>query len=266
MCPFDVYSFTKETFITVLLLDPVLLNQTVRKVDIKDLKGIVHIVIVNIQDQGKFTQICYKFLTGLKICCRRSRSGSTSSYKKHQSKSSRRSKSPDRYRRKESRPTNRRHSRSKSQQRSRRSRSRSYIREYTSKPKRRSSSRSSSSSSNYSSSDKTLRNKSQTSSKIRSYEKGGSEIKLKVEDKMTSTVSSKVLDELNSDSFAPKQFTSNKSKKLPDNIVIDLKKQTIKVPEVEPVEPDSVFHHTVSLNLSTLELFLFFLDLPMYFL
>lgn len=36
------------------------------------------------------------------------------------------------------------------------------------------------------------------------------------------------------------------SKKIPDNIVIDLKKQTIKVPEVEPTEPDSIFYHNVS--------------------
>lgn len=61
----------------------------------------------------------------------------------------------------------------------------------------------------------------------------------------TSSVETKVLDEINSDSFSPKQFASSRNKKLPDNIVIDLKKQTIKVPEVEQVEPDSIFHHTV---------------------
>lgn len=62
-----------------------------------------------------------------------------------------------------------------------------------------------------------------------------------------STLDTKILDEINSDSFSPKQFASCKSKKLPDNIVIDLKKQTIKVPEVEPVEPDGIFHHNVGL-------------------
>lgn len=57
----------------------------------------------------------------------------------------------------------------------------------------------------------------------------------------------KVLDEINSDSFNPKQFSST-SKKIPDTIVIDLKKQTIKVPQIEPVEPDSIFHHNVRIN------------------
>lgn len=57
-----------------------------------------------------------------------------------------------------------------------------------------------------------------------------------------------MLDEINENSFAPKQFTSSKSKKIPDNIVIDLKKNTIKVPEIEQVEPDSIFHHSLFLN------------------
>lgn len=57
---------------------------------------------------------------------------------------------------------------------------------------------------------------------------------------------SEVLEEINDDKFVPKNFTSSKSKKVPENIVIDLKKNTIKVPEVEPVEPDSIFHHNVS--------------------
>ncbi|KAJ8937615.1 hypothetical protein NQ318_018428 [Aromia moschata] len=60
-------------------------------------------------------------------------------------------------------------------------------------------------------------------------------------------VDSDVLNEINEDKFAPKQFTSSKSK-VPDNIVIDLKKNTIKVPEVEPLEPDSIFHHNLFLN------------------
>ncbi|KAF5277707.1 hypothetical protein FQR65_LT03687 [Abscondita terminalis] len=56
------------------------------------------------------------------------------------------------------------------------------------------------------------------------------------------TMDAQVLEELNADSFAQKAFSS-KNKKLPNTIVIDLKKQTIKVPQVEPVEPDSIFHH-----------------------
>lgn len=59
-------------------------------------------------------------------------------------------------------------------------------------------------------------------------------------------VSSDVLDEINEDKFIPKNFLSSKSKKVPENIVIDLKKNIIKVPEIEPVEPDSIFHHNVS--------------------
>lgn len=57
----------------------------------------------------------------------------------------------------------------------------------------------------------------------------------------------KVLDEINDESFTPKSF-STKSKKIPDTIVIDLKKQTIKVPQIEPVEPDSIFHHNLFLS------------------
>lgn len=62
----------------------------------------------------------------------------------------------------------------------------------------------------------------------------------------TSKVNVKALNAINDDGFAPKPFSSSKSKKMMENIVIDLKKQTIKVPEVEPVEPDSIFHHNVS--------------------
>lgn len=59
-----------------------------------------------------------------------------------------------------------------------------------------------------------------------------------------SKVDPKALNAINEEGFTPKGFSSSKSKKM-DNIVIDLKKQTIKVPEVEPVEPDSIFHHSV---------------------
>ncbi|KAG5861263.1 hypothetical protein JTB14_013503 [Gonioctena quinquepunctata] len=61
-------------------------------------------------------------------------------------------------------------------------------------------------------------------------------------------VDNTVLNEINEDTFTPKQFSSTKSKKVPDNIVIDLRKNTIKVPEVEQLEPDSIFHHSLFLN------------------
>ncbi|KAJ8975999.1 hypothetical protein NQ317_006296 [Molorchus minor] len=41
---------------------------------------------------------------------------------------------------------------------------------------------------------------------------------------------------------------SQSQKKVPENIVIDLEKNTIKVPEVERLEPDSIFHHNLFLN------------------
>lgn len=55
-----------------------------------------------------------------------------------------------------------------------------------------------------------------------------------------------VLDEINTDSFEQKSFSSKK--KIPNTIVIDLKKQTITVPELEPLEPDSIFHHNLFLS------------------
>lgn len=58
-------------------------------------------------------------------------------------------------------------------------------------------------------------------------------------------VDTTVLNEINEDKFVPKQFNSNKTKKVPENILIDLQKNTIKVPEIEQVEPDSIFHHNV---------------------
>lgn len=61
-------------------------------------------------------------------------------------------------------------------------------------------------------------------------------------------IDSKTLDRINEDKFVPRQFSSSKSKKVPDNIVIDLQKQTIKVPEVEQIEPDSIFHQGLFLS------------------
>lgn len=59
-------------------------------------------------------------------------------------------------------------------------------------------------------------------------------------------VDTNIINEINEDKFTQKQFSSNKSRKVPENIVIDLSKNTIKVPEVEQVELDSIFHHNVS--------------------
>lgn len=113
---------------------------------------------------------------------------------------------------------------------------------------KRSSESSSSSTSSSSTSDKGSRDKQTSVTKKNSKinRSGDDGVQVKPKSKLSlSAVDSKVLEELNSETFSPKQFASGKSKKLPDNIVIDLKKQTIKVPEVEPVEPDSIFHHNV---------------------
>lgn len=69
-------------------------------------------------------------------------------------------------------------------------------------------------------------------------------------EKINMPINSAVLDELNSDNFIQKQFNSSMNKKM-DNIVIDLQKQTIKVPEVEPVEPDSIFNSNLFMNEET---------------
>lgn len=157
---------------------------------------------------------------------RRSKSRSISRHKSHRTKTSKRSRTPEKHRSK----------RSQSRDRSARSRSKSYIREYTSKPRKRSSESCSSGSS--------VSLKSERISKVVK-SSGNGDLKQKNKISLSSSLDTKVLDEINSDSFSPKQFASSKSKKLPDNIVIDLKKQTIKVPEVEPVEPDGIFHHNV---------------------
>ncbi|XP_050510988.1 serine/Arginine-related protein 53-like isoform X2 [Diabrotica virgifera virgifera] len=167
---------------------------------------------------------------------RRSRSRSSSTYKSSKSRSYR-SKSRDRYR------DRHRRSRSRDRYRSRRSRSKSYIKEYVSKPKRRSHSSSSTSSSECV----------KTNVKHNSKKKEESNTKGTVSKKEKSAspdcivIDNEVLDEINENSFAPKQFTS-KSKKVPENIVIDLKKNTIKVPEIEQEEPDSIFHQNLFLS------------------
>ncbi|GBP56756.1 hypothetical protein EVAR_37012_1 [Eumeta japonica] len=53
-----------------------------------------------------------------------------------------------------------------------------------------------------------------------------------------------LLDELNSDSFTQKSFTSSRTKKFSQNIVIDLDSQTVRVPEIEAHVPkdDSIIN------------------------
>ncbi|CAG9837959.1 unnamed protein product [Diabrotica balteata] len=167
---------------------------------------------------------------------RRSRSRSTSTYKSSKSRSYR-SKSRDRYR------DRHRRSRSRDRYRSRRSRSKSYIKEYVSKPKRRSNSSSSTSSND----DIKTNIKYNSKKKEENNSKGSVSKNEKAASPDCIVIDNEVLDEINENSFAPKQFTS-KSKKVPDNIVIDLKKNTIKVPEIEQEEPDSIFHQNLFLS------------------
>lgn len=54
---------------------------------------------------------------------------------------------------------------------------------------------------------------------------------------------SEAIDEINADDFIPKAFTS--SKRLPENIKIDLKSETISVPHIETKKndlEDTLFH------------------------
>lgn len=80
-----------------------------------------------------------------------------------------------------------------------------------------------------------------TMCKLPSYEQKEVEVK----EEMPTIQDRNVLDELNLDSFVPKQFTSTRSKKIPDNIVIDLDAGTVKVPDVELPQVDSMFHPDV---------------------
>lgn len=59
-----------------------------------------------------------------------------------------------------------------------------------------------------------------------------------------------VIDEINSEGFVPKQFSS--SSKL-NNIVIDINADTIQVPKpnIAPAVSDSIFHSSVRTNLIT---------------
>ncbi|ENN73008.1 hypothetical protein YQE_10343, partial [Dendroctonus ponderosae] len=159
---------------------------------------------------------------------RTSSSDSSDSRKNRRSakKSHRRSRSKERY------------SRSGDRYRSRRSRSKSYIKEYTSKPKR-------SSSSSSSSSDRSRTKKRPEKSQLADECKPNNKPKPVVvdDDDDCVIVDSETIQQINEDKFVPKAFSSDKPVK--SNIVIDLNKQTIKVPEVNRVEPDSIFHHAL---------------------
>lgn len=58
-----------------------------------------------------------------------------------------------------------------------------------------------------------------------------------------------VIEEINSESFTPKQFSSSKERKF-KNIVIDITADTIQVPTVTepPCGSDSIFHSTIMLD------------------
>ncbi|KAH1001624.1 hypothetical protein HUJ04_005616 [Dendroctonus ponderosae] len=168
---------------------------------------------------------------------RTSSSDSSDSRKNRRSakKSHRRSRSKERYSRSgsyTSKSRSHRAGRSRDRYRSRRSRSKSYIKEYTSKPKR-------SSSSSSSSSDRSRTKKRPEKSKPNNKPKPV----VVDDDDDCVIVDSETIQQINEDKFVPKAFSSDKPVK--SNIVIDLNKQTIKVPEVNRVEPDSIFHHAL---------------------
>lgn len=150
-------------------------------------------------------------------CCRRSRSRSNSSHS--YSRSSKVYSSDTHYKT----------SRSSEIKKSQHSRSKSIIQEESSKSSRRSSS-----SSSFESDKKLFQNEVKDSTKS-SFDD-------------CDMIDNKTLDEINEDKFTPKQFNSSKLKKVPDNILIDLKKNTIKVPEVEISEPDTIFYYNVSIG------------------
>ncbi|XP_044268614.1 serine/Arginine-related protein 53-like [Tribolium madens] len=156
---------------------------------------------------------------------KRRSSSSSSSESRSRKRRHNRSRSRDRYSKSRRSSKSRRRSRSRHRDRHRRHRrSRSYIKEYTSKPRRRSTS---------SSSDSEPKNEEIPKNEARKSPE-------------VSKVDVKVVNAINEEGFTPKSYTSKS--KMMENIVIDLKKQTIKVPEVEPVEPDSIFHHNLFLN------------------
>lgn len=177
---------------------------------------------------------------------KRSESSSRSSSRLNNSKyrSSRRSRSKSRSRDRDRRS------------RLRRSRSRSYIREYTSRPRRRTSSSSDSSSSKDSrdKNRKDNRGPKKDSAKLSGNGKvDQSAAKPEQQETVAPTVQEEMpqfdavaLDEINSEGFAPKSFNSDK--KPMENIVINLKNQTIKVPEAEnkqSEEATSLYHHNL---------------------
>lgn len=83
-----------------------------------------------------------------------------------------------------------------------------------------------------------------TMTKIPTYEYKEVEIK----EDMPTIHDRNLLAELNSDSFVPKAFTSSRSKKQSQNIVIDLNSQTVTVPDSDIKIPsdDSIINFEVS--------------------
>ncbi|XP_065163020.1 DNA topoisomerase 1-like [Atheta coriaria] len=169
-------------------------------------------------------------------------SSTSHSRKNYNNKSRRhRSSSTERRRSDRDRHSKYRHDNKKSRHRRSRSRSRSYITEFTSTSRR-----SSSSSSNSGASFK--------KTAIKESVKQTAVLKSKAELEPTLTVSKpnsievvkvseEVLNELNQDAFEPKEFTS----KVNETILIDLQKQTIKIPqaEVKASETENIFHHNL---------------------
>lgn len=83
-----------------------------------------------------------------------------------------------------------------------------------------------------------------TMTKIPTYEYKDVEIK----EDMPTILDRNLLAELNSESFVQRTFTSTRAKKQPQNIVIDLNSQTVKVPEsdMKPPADDSIINFDVS--------------------
>ncbi|XP_026726747.1 serine/Arginine-related protein 53-like [Trichoplusia ni] len=79
-----------------------------------------------------------------------------------------------------------------------------------------------------------------TMTKIPTYEYKEVEIK----EDMPTILDRNLLAELNSESFVQRTFTSSRAKKQPQNIVIDLDSQTVKIPEsdVKPPADDSIIN------------------------
>lgn len=72
-----------------------------------------------------------------------------------------------------------------------------------------------------------------------------------------------ILEEINADSFTPKQFTSsaqNKDKKINKNILIDITAENIQMPPIlnPPSIQDSIFHSSVSFIMTKITLIIIY--------